>query len=186
MDSYFSLESKLLIKTSRDIAIDLGYDYISTIHIFLADCEMNSPSSIKKFAFKDEASFFNFKSGNKKKEINYLDNLDKSLPLTKEAESAIRIAMHEKEISNQHIIQPYHILIGCMQAENSSLAAYFQKEKNVLANLKNYYRELGVFEVDCNTVAEKTGIENKINGRYTFKLLYFIKNIFKLGNIKGD
>jgi hypothetical protein len=57
----FSPEFKELISQSREIAIDLGYDYISTIHFFLADCESKRADSLLKFAFEDEAGYQVFK-----------------------------------------------------------------------------------------------------------------------------
>ncbi|RZK13562.1 MAG: hypothetical protein EOO56_26805, partial [Hymenobacter sp.] len=41
----FSPELKELIARSREVAIDLGYDYISTLHLLLADCTMPYPYS---------------------------------------------------------------------------------------------------------------------------------------------
>jgi hypothetical protein len=40
MESGFSPKTKELISEARLIAIELGYDYVSTLHLFLADCKI--------------------------------------------------------------------------------------------------------------------------------------------------
>ncbi len=47
MDSNFSTELKQLVAKSRSIAIELGYNYISTLHFYIADCERDLPSSLR-------------------------------------------------------------------------------------------------------------------------------------------
>jgi len=155
VDQYFSIECKTLISKSREIAINLGYDYISTVHIFLADCEISSPISIKRFAFSDENKYLKFKTQYSLSEVNYLDNFNDSIPLTKEAESAIRLGQKETTITGFNMTYPFHILIGCFKAENSVLADCFKNDPNVIENLMKYYKELGAFDVKKTTVGEE-------------------------------
>jgi len=56
----FSESFKNVIATTRLIALDLGCDYISTIHFFLADCQLHPLSSLKGLFFKNEADFNGF------------------------------------------------------------------------------------------------------------------------------
>jgi hypothetical protein len=146
MDQLFSFECKSLIAKSREIAITLGYDYISTIHIFLADCETDYPTSVKKFAFDNEDAYIKFKKDYTLPVVNYLDNINDSLPLTVEAESAIRLAQKEMEVTGFTVTCPFHILLGCLKAEHSVLAECFKTDKDVVENLMQYYRESGAFE----------------------------------------
>ena len=81
-----SFELNEVISNSRQIAINLGYDYISTLHLFFADCESKRRDSILNYCFKDEKEYQDFKK-------SYLLNEDKKqtlenedIPLTKEAE----------------------------------------------------------------------------------------------------
>ena len=152
MDQLFSIECKSLISKSREIAINLGYDYISTIHIFLADCETPSLTSIKKFAFADDTAYIKFKKDYTLAEVNYLDNINESIPLTKEAESAIRLGQKEMKATGFKMTYPFHILIGCLKAENSILAESFKANINVVDNLMKYYKELGAFESELSVV----------------------------------
>lgn len=146
MDQLFSFECKSLIAKSREVAITLGYDYISTIHIFLADCETDYPTSIKKFAFDNEDAYIKFKKDYTLPEVNYLDNINDSLPLTVEAESAIRLALSEMKATGFTKTYPFHILLGCLKAEHSMLAECFKADKDVVENLMQYYRDSGTFE----------------------------------------
>ena len=155
MDQLFSFECKSLISKSREIAINLGYDYISTVHFFLADCENDSPTSIRKFAFGDnDNEYLKFKKGYTLNEINYLDHIDDSIPLTKEAESAIRLGEKERLATGHDMTYPFHILIGCFKAENSVLADCFKNNTTVIDNLMKYYKDLVNLEPKTTTVNE--------------------------------
>lgn len=172
MDQLFSPDCKTLIAKSREIAINLGYDYISTIHFFLADCETISPISIKAFAFNNEEEYIKFKNDYTLKEINYLDFIDDSIPLTKEAESAIRLAEIERVNSNLNMTYPFHILIASLKAKDSVLAECFKTDKDVIEKLVKYYRDLGAYEPESVSVEE-----NDKNKHYSpFK---FLVRLFK-------
>ena len=155
MDQLFSLECKSLISKSREIAINLGYNYISTVHIFLADCEEASPTSIKKFAFGDsDNEYLIFKKGHTLDEINYLDHFNDSIPLTTEAETAIRLGEKERFATGHDMTYPFHILIGCFKAENSILADCFKNNASVIDSLMKYYQDLEILKPKVITVDE--------------------------------
>jgi hypothetical protein len=160
MDHYFAHETKALIAKSREIAIDLGYDYISTLHIFFADCEIESDFSIFKFAFKGAHEYSKFKSNYKKSDVNYLDFIDGSLPLTTEAEISIRKSFTEKNFNSQKYIYPWHILIAAIKDKETLLSECFKNDPNVSEKLSKYYEELGAFNIDritSETPATKKG-----------------------------
>lgn len=153
MDTLFSVECKELVSKSREIAIELGYDYISTVHFFLADCENDYPLSIKKFAFKDDNEYLKFKDQYKLAEqVDYLDRFNDSLPLTKEAEAAIRLSGKERQVTESDLIYPFHFIIASFKIKNSILSDYFRHDPDVLEKLQKYYKDLGVPEFKTTTV----------------------------------
>ncbi len=172
MNQVFSVECKSLISKSREIAINLGYDYISTVHFFLADCESDSPLSIKKFAFVDNSDYIKFKNQYTLDQINYLDHIDDSIPLTKEAESAIRLGEKERKVSGSDMTYPFHIIIASFKTENSVLADCFRNDPNVVDKLITYYKDLGVLEPKTITVNE---IMSKQTNPFNFLLRIFKK-----------
>ena len=122
MDQFFSPDLKILIAKSRLIAIDLGYDYISTIHFLLADCESGRPNSIFNFAFGDRGEYLQFKEEWKVKEEDRPVVIEDSLPLTKEAESAIVNTDVERIIHQQTLSYPSHLFLSALSNEKSLLA----------------------------------------------------------------
>ena len=60
MTGGFSKELKDIVAESRSIALELGYNYISTLHIFLADCRLKNVYSIHDFAFENNEAFLHF------------------------------------------------------------------------------------------------------------------------------
>ncbi len=145
MDTLFSYELKELISKSRETAINLGYDYISTIHFFIADCERENTCSILNFAFSDENEFKKFKINYTLSKINYLEFIDESIPLTKEAETTILLADAERILLKQTETYPCHLFLAALKNPTSLLSECFRHDINALDDLTNYYKELGSF-----------------------------------------
>lgn len=154
MDEYFSEEFKELVAKSRLIALDLGYDYISTVHFFLADCQTGKRSSIFGFAFSDMGAYLRFKEGSKQPVEDWLSKADGSLPLTKEAEIAIFRTNEERMIHQQNLTYPCHFFLAAFDNKESLLSQCFQDTENVKEKLEAYYKELGEFEKDKMTAKE--------------------------------
>jgi hypothetical protein len=146
VDNLFSSELKELVSKSREAAIELGYDYISTIHFFIADCENNRPNSILKFGFSDDQGFKKFKTDYTLEKVDFLDLLDESLPLTKEAEKTIRLTESERIFYKQTEVYPCHFFLAALKNQESLLFECFKHDENALASLIKYYEDLGDFE----------------------------------------
>ena len=146
METTFSNELKQLIANSRDLAIDLGNDHISTLHFFLADCESGNHASILNFAFKNREDYLSYKKSITPSEIHYLDQLLDSLPLTKEAEATIIQTEIERQQNRQAECYPFHFFIAALKIKSSVLAQGFQKDQDACEKLTRYYKELGEFE----------------------------------------
>jgi ATP-dependent Clp protease ATP-binding subunit ClpA len=142
----FSQELKELIKNSREVAISLGFNYISTLHFFIADCESNSQNSIMNFAFKNLKEFEDFKKNCENERKDYLDSIDESLLLTVEAEKAIRKSVCIKDEYGQIEIYPCHLFIGALLDKESVISKIFKPQVTALDNLRKYYESLGEFD----------------------------------------
>jgi len=142
MDNLFSRELKQLIAKSRDIAIDLGYDYISTIHFFIADCESKTSSSILNFAFKSEGEFSKYKNDYTLPKDDLLNHFDCSLPLTIEAEITIKLIEKERILDKKKLAYPNHLFLAALRNKKSLLYNSFKNMENVYESLKNYYEKI--------------------------------------------
>ena len=139
----FSIEVKELIKESRKVAIECGNDYISTIHLFLADCRISEKGSLKKFAFQTDQDFQIFFDSVKTKKLN-LDILELSLPLTKEAENVIRNSQKERQKYSQNRINNCHLFLAAASDKQSLFISCFPDETELYEKLVKYYSEEGL------------------------------------------
>jgi hypothetical protein len=144
LEQSFSKEFKELISKSRDIAIELGYDYISTLHFFIADCENKRPASIFHFAFENESEFQQFKSFYAQ-HSDGLDLANNSLPLTKEAEKTVWMAIEVQKAYKQACIYPCHLFMASVKNNKSLLAECFRGDLDVVDNMARFYEGLGEF-----------------------------------------
>ncbi len=172
MDNTFSQEFKELVSQSRKISIDLGYDYISTIHFFLADCESSKSNSLLKFAFKDENEFLSFKKTYALEKNDHLNLINDSIPLTKEAENTIRLTETERKINNHIKCYPFHFFIAALKNDKSLLSECFQQDKDALNKLMEYYKELGEYD---NAKIAKSKNSNRISNK---GILNRLRNLF--------
>lgn len=149
MEGGFSRKSKEVISESRLIAIELGYDYISTLHLFLADCRLNDAYSIRKFAFNSEDDFQAF---TKKQRVGEPSILVDDLRLTNEAEITIRKAykLWSHSIYIDAEVQPYHLFLAASLVHNSEFNLIFQGTRDVHEKLEQYYVNIG--QVDTNKI----------------------------------
>jgi len=145
MYSYVTSELANLISQSRVMAISLGHNHISTIHLFLTDCESERNNSIFKFGFKDKNDYFNFKS-QYSVSMGDLSLTDSSLPLTEEAAITLKLAEEERLLNNQWDYYPSHFFIAALKNKESMLFECFRDVDEALDKLITYYRNLGEFE----------------------------------------
>jgi hypothetical protein len=142
MQLTFSYDAKSVIAESRNIAIELGYDYISTIHIFLADCKRNSTYTIKDFAFRTDEELQRFHDSQR---IGAPCNLEDTLPLTKEAEDMLRrAAVLVQSPYNNKSVQPWHFFLAGCQLEETLFYSILQPKEGLFERLEKYYIDKGV------------------------------------------
>lgn len=160
-DKKFSTELKDLTAKSRLIAIDTGYDYITTIHFFLADCETKSESSLLHFAFKTPDEYQKFKDGIKIKSRDLLDLVKESLPLTVEVEDTIRMSETERKSKNHKLILSSDFFIAAFKNKNSHLLSCFNKDPEPLEKLITFYKKFEKVERIASTNKEMVHEQEK-------------------------
>ncbi len=139
IDRLFSQKSKALISESREVALDLGYDYISTMHFFLADCRLGGDSSIKHFSFEDDAAFEAFYE---KARIGKKLITGKNVPLTIEAEKTINEAGPVARKWRSKKVNPCHIFLTALALSSTVLYSSLEPEGEVLGRLEQFYKNL--------------------------------------------
>jgi hypothetical protein len=148
MDNIFSKATKALIAESREIALDLGYGHISTLHFFLADCKRNSNDSIRYFAFGSDEELLQYYDAQKIGPQIYLD----TLPLTIEAEHMIRKAVIlRKTTYKDNRVHPWHFFLAGSQLENTEFYFILNHIGDFHKKLDEYYTEKGVINKPVNS-----------------------------------
>ncbi len=141
MNHNLSQATKDLLSEARNIAINLGYDHISTIHFFLADCNSNRSLSIKDFVFKNNKDLHEFYESQIIGDSTiFLD----SLPLTLEAEKTIRKGIRlMKTVYKANELYPYHLFLAASQLRKSRFYSILQPKEGLFERLEKYYIEKG-------------------------------------------
>ncbi len=173
MDENFSDSLNEILKNAREIAIKLGYNYISTFHLFLADCKLKQNDSLYDFSFSTTEQFNTFFESAKLTEENK-DLEFESLPITLEAESAIKDAEVERILYKQSKTHPCHLFLASSKVKDSLFKDCFKEIDDLSGKLIEYYTKLGAFEVDKLTESE---IENQyynpeIKSNFSFKKIF--------------
>ena len=169
------MELKELVSKSREIAIDLGYDYISTVHFFIADCENKASNSIINFGFKSDNEFKKFKNDYTLKKDDILNYIDKSLPLTKEAEITLRLTETERMLHKQELAYPSHFFLAALKNKESLLSECFKQTENAYDSLTNYYNKLN--ELEKSKISGKE-ISQQIISQTLIKEMEYLREYF--------
>jgi hypothetical protein len=142
----FSPATRSLMDKSRLIALDLGYNYITTIHFFIADCALDMPGSLRSYSFPTEQAYRAFYASYRKEEASIL--ADPTLPLTLEAERAIRRGLVEMRLQRGKQTEPYHIFLGAAHNKDSLLRTVLRgKGEDLYTSLKKYYVSKGLLSL---------------------------------------
>lgn len=141
-----SPDANAFLDRSRLIALDLGYEYITTVHLFLADCQPEQAASLRNFAFSSERAYQDFYEGCRMKQSDIFAG--ETLPLTLEAEYAIRRGMIEKHLRRAPQVTSHHILLGAAYNKDSLLRTVLRgKEEDLYTALEKYYTSKGILEI---------------------------------------
>ena len=143
----FSNEFKQLIAESREEAVSLGYNYISTLHFILADCKRGEQWSLRNFLFHSDTEYRQFEEKVRAGEPAIAND---SVRLTREAEKSIRKAFklwsHSNYIDAE--VRPYHLFLGAALVKTSFLYQIAEPKKDLVERLEQFYIERGLLASD--------------------------------------
>ena len=136
----FTESTKSVFAKSRQIALDLGCDYISTLHFFLADCQLHPLSSPKGLFFDNHGSFQKFYDTSR---VGAPNNAMGSVPLLKEAEKTLRHARQVCKSYRDEAIHPCHLFVASSQLPGSPILNLLTLAKFMPEDLTNFYIRSG-------------------------------------------
>jgi ATP-dependent Clp protease ATP-binding subunit ClpA len=156
----FSTDVKNVISHARVLALALGYNHVNSIHFLLADCELNLEHSIKNFLFTNHQAYENFKNNFALEKPDGFEEKLQSLPLTKEAEYTLRLALKEIEVSGDVMVYPCHLFTAALRMEGNFIYELLKVDGLALQKLVKYYNNL-YENLDVNNVKSNTLVFDK-------------------------
>ncbi|MDB5029765.1 Clp protease N-terminal domain-containing protein [Mucilaginibacter sp.] len=132
MEAKFSTVVKDIIQSSREEAIAHGNDYISTSHILLGALDQNEVKEntvgiALKFLKVDLKKLRNKISSSLKKSNS--TDLKGSIPLSKQAEKALKITYLEAKIYKSDVISSIYLLLSILRDEESETSQLLKDYK---------------------------------------------------------
>lgn len=141
----FSPELQALIMQSRTVAIDLGYDHISTLHLFLADCAMPYPYSLAELCFPSQAAYAIFyercRLGPAGVGVGFL-------PLTAEYEQALKRAPLAQQEGFRSELHPCHLFLASAGVADAAWLEALAPKADLSVQLLAHYRSFAELVMD--------------------------------------
>lgn len=141
MTELFSRDVQEMIKMSREVALELGCNYVSTGHLLLADCRLNNVGSIKNFTFDSDKHFSDQYESCR---IGDPITTSNSLPLTVDAEKIFKKAKVESFIYSEKMIFPCHVFLAAARLESQVFFSFFPDSDRLYDRLVGYYAGLNI------------------------------------------
>ena len=154
MTDKFTNELKDIIRFSRLEAIALGYDYIGPEHLLLGMLHKDATNCSAVYALGNlsvkpkelREAIINAIGGNRpQKEFKV-----EALPLTIQAEKAIKISHSEARLWKSNSINSFHLLLSILRDKKnvvSSVLVFYKLNYEVLFRLsKPYYQDIAALE----------------------------------------
>jgi hypothetical protein len=140
MDFRFDDATTALMDEARLCAIDLGSQYISTVHLLLADCKGDNHQSIKDFIFQTPEKFQSIYNSQRVGESDFFDSVLVSLPITIEMENTIRFA---NKIYNEKI-RPHHLFLAASELKTTLFYSILEPKDGLHEALIDFYSQKGI------------------------------------------
>jgi hypothetical protein len=140
---HFSENLNKIIEQSRLVALRLGYDYISSLHLFIADCQYGKEINLFDFGFGSQEEFKSFLESCKEGESDIFS--DAELPLTKELEISINRSPYYQELYANSFIEPAHIFLAAAENKSSVFHSLFPGLSDVFTGVEKYYLDRKTF-----------------------------------------
>jgi hypothetical protein len=153
----FAPELKELIARSREVAIDLGYDHISTLHVLLADCTMTYPYSLTGLFFPDLEAQTAFYESCRLGPANLAAG---SLPLTVDYEQALKLTPMARQYGFCEELYPCHLFVAASQVAGAEFSQFVPATPDLTQVLLTYYRTFDELLAKTTPVPQKKGPAN--------------------------
>ena len=143
MEAKFSPRVKEVIQYSREEAIRLGHDYIGCEHLLLGIIREGEGKAFQTLVILDVDALRLKKNiedtirGTASKTSN-LGNI----PLTKQAEKALKITYLEAKIFKTDLIGTEHLLLSILREDNSVASSILNKYGLIYDNVKDEYEAI--------------------------------------------
>ena len=163
MDDNFSPRVKDVIQFSKEEAIRLGHSYIGTEHLLLGilregegvaiDIMLTLGLEMKSLRKKIEDLCSN--------EILTIKSITDNIPLTKQAEKALKTTFLEAKLYNSELIGTPHLLLCILRNETDPMSRLFEQLEVTYEMVKNQFEEItGDQEVDMSYRIENLSDDN--------------------------
>jgi hypothetical protein len=146
LDNNFSAELHEIIIKSRDTALFLGYNYISSLHVMIAECSAFPEGLLRQLCFEDENACNKFISGCKLADSDIFS--EEGMPITVELETAMQQAIKQAEADNTIFTYPLHLYIQIFSDTGSIASSCFDKPAAIADALIKHYREVEYPEME--------------------------------------
>ncbi len=143
IENSFSDNTNKIIEHSRLVSLRLGYDYISSLHLFIADCEYGNGITLFDFGFLSHQEFDIFFESCSIGETNILS--EDTLPLTLELEKIINRSVFFRNKQANSFIEPAHIFLAAAEDKTSIFFTLFPDSPDLFGALEKYYLEKNIF-----------------------------------------
>jgi ATP-dependent Clp protease ATP-binding subunit ClpC len=163
MDDNFSPRVKDVIQFSKEEAIRLGHSYIGTEHLLLGilregegvaiDIMLTLGLEMKSLRKKIEDLCSN--------ENLTIKSITDNIPLTKQAEKALKTTFLEAKLYNSELIGTPHLLLCILRNETDPMSRMFEQLEVTYEMVKNQFEEItGDQEVDMSYRIENLSDDN--------------------------
>lgn len=142
MDENFSPRVKDVISFSKEEALRLGHDYIGTEHLMLGLIREGEGSAIKILENLD-VDLKGFRSKIESISVNDIHQAagrKKNLPLTRQAEKALKTTFLEAKLFQSSIIRTSHLLLCILRNEDDPVSKVLKQLKVDYDVVKNEYQ----------------------------------------------
>ncbi len=147
MSINFSENCKEVISRARVAALELGYDYIATIHFLIANSTVNQENSLYGNMFFFTPLHLHTFCENLR--IGPPLTIKEDVPLTEGAEKSLLYAVRLAAKYGSATVEPHHILLACFACPQSDMGSYIDIKENQIEKLEEFYRNRGLIpEVD--------------------------------------
>jgi ATP-dependent Clp protease ATP-binding subunit ClpA len=142
MSISFSENCKEVVSRARIAALELGYDYIATVHFLIANATVNQENSLYgNMFFFTPLHLHTFCEGLR---IGPPITDMELIPLTVGAEKSLLYATRLAAKYGSASVEPHHILLACFACPQSDIGSYIGIKEKQIEKIEEFYRDKGL------------------------------------------